>query len=127
MNSTKVVINICYGGFGLSDRAKELYRELTGIKYDHCLRHDVNLVKVVESLGVDSYGKYAELHIEEIPSEFTNCYQISEYDGTERIDLSSYLLVDYKLGQADIENMELSECKAFLLELKLISATNYYD
>ena len=53
----KIVINTCYGGFGLSDLAMQRYAEIKKIEdvntihvYD-CDRADPALVQVVEELG----------------------------------------------------------------------------
>lgn len=83
----KVVINRCYGGFGLSKEAKEMYVKLTKIKsmpYDHDLsRDDLHVVKVVETLGSRANGPYAALKVVSMPNGVD--WQIDEYDGMERI------------------------------------------
>jgi len=83
----KIVYNGCYGGFGLSEEAKERYAELTGCDpdfYDRELpRHDPALVQVVEELGDEANGFCAQLRIEEI--EGTK-YRIDEYDGYESVE-----------------------------------------
>ncbi len=77
----KVVINKCHGGFSLSEKA---YKEL-GLKgpYDYLERHDPRLVEVVERLGKESFGGFAELKVVEIPDDVE--YEICEYDGDEWI------------------------------------------
>jgi len=142
----KIVINICFGGFGLSKKAILKYLELKGetphfyiqphtedymnsrtyIKvseqeylennslfgptvftkdlgpefewvnddmirnsyfYDHDIeRDDPILIEVVELLGKEANGDYAELRIVEIPDDVE--WIISEYDGKERIEES---------------------------------------
>ena len=83
----KIVYNTCYGGFGLSDAALELYEKLTGERRDwhgDFVRHDPYLVQVVEQLGTEAAsGPYAELAIYELP-EGTR-YRIDEYDGMESV------------------------------------------
>lgn len=126
----KVVINKCYGGFGLSHKATMRYAELKGIKlYPHTTdgrkksgvkewkegdrepfflmyytapqtgpktnddeyfdrpgredRADPHLIQVVEELGEEANGKYAELSIVEVPDDVA--WEIEEYDGTEWI------------------------------------------
>jgi len=84
----KVVINNCYGGFGLSEKAIQRYNEISdrGIidSWDalELPRHDPVLVQVVEELGDESNGRNAALRLEEIPG---NRYLIEEYDGAETI------------------------------------------
>jgi|ERR1035437_592582 hypothetical protein len=85
MAKVKVVYNACYGGYGLSVKAKDKLREL-GVKEDDydmdykLPRHDPRLIKVVEELGTDACGDYAELKICKIKG---NKYRIDEYDGNE--------------------------------------------
>lgn len=107
----KIVINKCYGGFGLSDKAIEYYGELKNLglvkeegKYfnltgydwyvseiieknfffDRSIeRNDSDLVRVVEELGEKASGKYAELQIVEIPDDVK--WDIHDYDGMEWI------------------------------------------
>lgn len=81
-----VVINTCYGGFGLSDRAKNDYMKLAGIvETDFCdrdlPRDDPYLVKVVRELGMNANGRHANLKIVEIPGDVD--WHIAEYDGNE--------------------------------------------
>ena len=83
---TKIVINRCHGGFGLSAGAESKYRELAGITdpYFHDCeipRDDEHLIAVVELMGSEACGGYAELKIIEIPDD-VNWY-VEEYDGLE--------------------------------------------
>lgn len=102
----KVVINRCFGGFGLSDAAIKRYGELAvlnliskkgglfGIDWyvdfvddnnfffdDNIPRDDPNLVRVVEEMGEESWGSYSELAIVEIPDDVK--WTIDSYDGNE--------------------------------------------
>lgn len=80
----KVVINRCYGGFGLSENARKRYEELSGTHledYDTPGRSDSNLVQVVEELGSAANGNYAKLKIVEIPNDVE--FSIEDYDGME--------------------------------------------
>ena len=83
----KIVINSCYGGFGLSDQALELYNQLTEtvVEYASSIpRNDPILVHVVETLGDAANGRFAKLHIVDIPDDVN--WQISEYDGNETVE-----------------------------------------
>ena len=95
----KVVINVCFGGFSLSDRAKSLlpvrYDEngnvidpddvyTRGVGNDN-QRADPDLVKVVETLGPLASGNCSELSIVEIPDEPGLLWHVDEYDGRERV------------------------------------------
>jgi hypothetical protein len=72
---TKVVINTCHGGFGISAAAESKYRELAGITDPdfHSLyipRDDEHLIAVVELMGRSRPTvQYAELKIVEIPDD----------------------------------------------------------
>ena len=101
----KIVYNVCYGGFSLSDEAVEMYLKLQGLNYtkvkgdwgDHfevegdpdfysrnIKRHDPTLVKVVELLGDRANGDCAKLCLEEVADGTP--YRISEYDGMESVE-----------------------------------------
>ena len=85
---TKVVINTCHGGFGLSAAADSKYRELAGIAdpdfhSSGIPRDNEHLIAVIELMGRAADGGYAELKIIEIPDD-VNWY-VEEYDGRERV------------------------------------------
>lgn len=107
----KVVINRCFGGYGLSDEVLELYAAEKGINiiknsdnklysewyidgikdeahyfsqhslYDKEYRCDPVLVSIVEKLGDKANGSYSELKIVEIPDNIE--WYILEQDGLE--------------------------------------------
>lgn len=84
----KVVINTCYGGFGLSDEAMEEYCSRKGLNKDEIgswdiIRDDPILIEIVERMGKDAGGTFSRLKIVEIPDD-VNWY-IAEYDGREWI------------------------------------------
>lgn len=83
----KVAINIVYGGFRLSEKAKKRYKEISGKElpwdyWDAIPRHDPALIQTIEELGEDANGDGDYITIEEIPG---NRYRIEEYDGIETI------------------------------------------
>jgi hypothetical protein len=82
---TKLVYNYCFGGFGLSDKARQRMKLLgSQFEFDWDIpRHDPILVQVVEELGTDANGTCSDLRIAEIDEP---CYQIYEYDGAERVE-----------------------------------------
>lgn len=84
---TQIVINRCYGGFGLSQAAEDRYRELSGKPYPEfrweAQRDDPYLVQVVLELGERSWAHCAELAVVTIPDDVQ--WQIDEYDGAEWI------------------------------------------
>ena len=82
----RIVINDCYGGFGLSQRAKIEYCRMAGIDEKDCYvrdipRDDPYLVKIVKDLGMAANGDHANLKIVEVPGDVE--WFISEYDGAE--------------------------------------------
>jgi hypothetical protein len=82
----KIVINDCYGGFGLSKEALALYNERSGtvVTYDiEIKRNDPILVEIVEQLGEDAGHRFAQLKVVEIPDDVV--WEIEEYDGNEWI------------------------------------------
>jgi hypothetical protein len=96
----KVVINDCYGGFGLSDEVLKMYLERSNTPYtiyysgpcehlivddqpfteDSIARHDPILIEILEEVGWVKKG----FAIVVIP-DFAK-YSIGEYDGKEWID-----------------------------------------
>lgn len=103
----KVVINPCYGGFSLSERAMDRLRELKGVEKDNYIflydlpRHDKDLVKVVEELGELADGCCAELKVVEL--DFP-AYYIEEYDGLEIIHTPSASTYIYIEDTPELEN-----------------------
>ena len=85
----KVVINRCFGGFGLSEEAYNyLGLEWDGYGYKYNSdekRADPKLVECVETLGPGrASGRLAVLKVVEIPDDIY--WEISEYDGMETIE-----------------------------------------
>ena len=82
----KIVINKCFGGFGLSEVALNRYKQETGKDqvYDWEIpRDDPVLVSIVEELTEDSWGAYSVLKIVEVPDGVE--WEIDEYDGNEGV------------------------------------------
>ena len=87
----KIVINTCYGGFGLSEEAMDMYTNLGGdweelfgsVRINPSIRADPKLIEVVEKLGSGAYGRHARLKVIEIPDDVQ--WYITDYDGVETI------------------------------------------
>lgn len=83
----KVVVNRCFGGFGISDKAADFISKRKGVEIDpwdyRDNRSDPDLVAAVETLGKEADGDYANLDVVEIPDGID--YYIHEYDGRENI------------------------------------------
>lgn len=85
----KVVINDCFGGFGLSKEAIQRLKEL-GLSEETIDNLDYSrnrtnplLVQVVEELGDKANGNCASLIVEEIPPN--KRWKIHNYDGQETL------------------------------------------
>ena len=82
----KIVINACYGGFGLSKEALALFNERSGTVFTNDIqikRNDPILVEIVEQLGEAANTRFSELQVVEIPDDVE--WEIEEYDGNEWI------------------------------------------
>ena len=82
----KLVINKCYGGFGLSKEAMDLYLEKKGMQGEKIHRSEIDrtdpiLIEVVDELGILASDAYSELDIVDIPDDVD--WYIEEYDGNE--------------------------------------------
>ena len=109
----KVVINVCYGGFGLSNKAVKRCLEL-GMKettynkqgnytdetadfvksekkyyaknsHLESFRANPIVVQVVEQMGDKANGDFAKLKVIDIPFDSIEGWHIDEYDGWESI------------------------------------------
>src|SRR5690606_1347865 len=81
----KVVINKCFGGFGLSESAQKRFEELTGKcpRVFEIERDDPALVQVVEEMGVAANGTCASLKVITLPDGVD--WEIQDYDGFETL------------------------------------------
>jgi len=84
----KVVINNCFGGFGLSDAALEEYKGLRGITDPDFYYYDIPrdcpvLVSMIEEQGTAINGSFSDLKVVEIPDGIN--WYIEEYDGLEHV------------------------------------------
>jgi hypothetical protein len=83
----KIVVNRCFGGFGLSEAAyKELNIPWDG--YGFAFRGDEErcdpaLVACVAKLGKAANGRCAKLCVVEVPDDVE--WQIEDYDGSEHV------------------------------------------
>ena len=82
----KVVINNCYGGFGMTNAALEEYKSRRDITDENFWYYDIPrdcpvLVSMVEEQGSAMNSDYSELKVVEIPDDVE--WYIEEYDGME--------------------------------------------
>ncbi len=83
-----VVINRCYGEFGLSQVARELLAQEKNISMEEFNIFDINrddkdLVAVVRELGAEANSRHSNLKVVEIPEDVQ--WYIDEYDGMEAV------------------------------------------
>ena len=91
----KIVINVCYGGFSLSDIVKDLYNASTKdipknerwFIEDEVERDDPILIEIIERVGlIESAGPLCELQFVEVPDDLpSGGFVIMDYDGKEWI------------------------------------------
>jgi len=84
----KIVINTCYGGFGLSEESLEDYKKRKNITDENFYHWDIprdcpDLVAMVEEGGTDVDGIYSELKVVNVPDDVN--WFIHEYDGMEHV------------------------------------------
>ena len=114
-NQTEIMLNVCFGGFGLSDEAMDEYRKQCPGKEDiddyTIDRHDPVMVNIVKEIGTRSAGSaFAEIRLVSIPSQYVKYYSIHEYDGREsvaihynkyKINSAKEILQDQTLTKSD--------------------------
>ena len=84
----EVMINTCFGGFGFSPQAIAEYRRANPEQDTNQIeRHDPVMVKIVKDMGGLANGFCAKIGLEKIPSQYVNHYSISEYDGSESVEI----------------------------------------
>lgn len=81
----EMVINCCYGGYSLSEKAVEMLGAESPYAYnEESRRSDPKLIEVVETLGDDANGMCANLEVVDIPDDATD-FIIHDYDGYETV------------------------------------------
>lgn len=82
----KIVINTCYGGFSLSDKAvKDLGCESPYAYTYYNMRTAPELIELIEEKGSEyCSGSMAQLEVVEIPDNID--WYIDHYDGIETIE-----------------------------------------
>ena len=83
-----ILLNKCYGGFGLSDEFVEEYPEYKSHAkwHDSDFRTNEELIDRIRKFGLTRAGwEYANLSIVSIPNDVTD-WRMQEYDGYEYIE-----------------------------------------
>jgi hypothetical protein len=107
-----VAVNRCYGGFSLSEKAVEMLRTRLGdpkiksYSFDSCYdgddgycRHHPVLIEVINELGEEADGSFAEIEIVYIEEKYKGFYSISEYDGMEGIKINYNKFANHEIKQ----------------------------
>jgi hypothetical protein len=121
----EVLLNDCYGGWRISDKASKLYtsRKTKDSNYYIRRRSDPILIQIYKELGDEFDEKYSKTNIEKIPKKYENYYYISEYDGLEtvEIDYTKYELDNLKKNIKEIlENNSIDNNEKINLFKKMI-------
>ena len=128
----RIVINRCYGGFGLSDLATQRYRELAWIPEEEVFwtydipRDSKILLQVIDELGAqESSGPHAELKVIEVPEGVK--WHIGEYDGMEWIaeDHRQWGLPDYELDDGQLTDEQYDSIREQVQEEIPFSTISY--
>lgn len=102
----KIVLNYCFGGFGLSKEAYEFMGlEWDGFGFFEGSREDENLVRCVEELGSKANSWGSNLVVEEYDDEYSEA-EITEYDGYESLILHP-IVNRYDIEGKDIDKILL--------------------
>ena len=94
-STVEVMVNTCFGGFGLSEAAMNEYHrrclskareggEENSLEYG-ISRHDPVMVQIVREMGLLASDRYAKVCLEMIPAQYVHHYSIREYDGMESV------------------------------------------
>jgi hypothetical protein len=114
----RIVINRCYGGFGLSNLAAKRYRELAWIPEEELFwtydipRDSPILLQVIDELGLEkASGPHANLKVIEVPEGVK--WHIADYDGMEHIaeDHRQWGLDEYELDNGQLTDEQYDKIK----------------
>jgi hypothetical protein len=95
MATFKMVLNTCFGGYCLSDEAKQLRAA------------GVSLVEVVERLGTDrASARGSNLEIAEFPIRVKDLIMPKEYDGKEWVEFDTEKWVRQQLDTLSADNWQ---------------------
>ena len=133
----QILCNGCYGGWGISDKACELYKLRKNdekIKnelsiYENKIRTDPILIQIFYELGPEFNDNYSKIYIKKIPKIYEKYYDIQEYDGLESvsIDYSKYKFDNLKnkineILQSDCNNdKKINKLQRFMSAFDMIN------
>lgn len=83
----RIAINSCYGGFDVSEKAKEMFNISTNEVFKYRCgdnRTDEKLLSAIDELGAEVNTDTSDLEIVEVPDDATD-YVVIEDDGKESV------------------------------------------
>ena len=129
-NKIGVLYNACYGGFSISQFALDEFNRRNKLQNQDAIhisqyynlencRTNLLLIEIYQEFGEKFNRHYSEVQLEYIHSKYANFYEISEYDGLERIVINydAYIVNEIK---NIIKNNDFNDIKkVFEIELLL--------
>ena len=118
-----IVINTCYGGFQLSDRALSILRDFmpeSNNQYWEEHRQSPELIETITKLQSEANTPNSRLVVAYIPEKLKNYYEISDDDGRETLHVFPERLITTELAQIsekDIESIQNDSLRKKLTEL----------
>jgi len=101
-----ILYNDCYGGFEISKKAMEMYKNRkNNLHYlqhysHHVSRTDPILIEIYNEIGQDEFSRkpISNIEIKYIDEKYKNFFIINEYDGLEDIEIlyDAYLLFNVR-------------------------------
>lgn len=121
----EILLNEAYGGWGISQKARELYKARSDDKkpvLHHEWRRDPILIQIFRELGDEFNGEYCKAYVTTIKKKYENYYSIFDYDGSESIDIDHklYNAVHKYEDQIDILNKKIATLEEQVARYKLI-------
>jgi hypothetical protein len=115
-NEVSVLINIKYGGYGLSEQAMKMYSDRTGNKIDKygdytISRSDPVLIQIFKELGPAINDKCCQINEGKVPVDavHANAFEIDDYDGAEGININHEKITLYKIIKAFDDGLKLDD------------------
>lgn len=132
-----MVLNVKYGGFGISDQCKIEMANLDDNKKNVCgygvSRSDPILVRAILKIGsLKASDEYARLRFYTYPWTFREYIKIDEYDGMESSSIDEYaymnkLIEKYKKKVDDVIGLDEKKVMESILFKKLVQKNEFLN
>jgi hypothetical protein len=89
----EVLYNAAYGGYNLSEKAMKMFEErktIEEVRYAEYDRDTPLILQIFHELGDEFSGKCCRVKSKKIKKKYENFYNITEYDGKERVEIDYY-------------------------------------